>query len=250
MIRKTTAPVSLFFTCLADTFAPDVAFAAVAVLERFGARVDVPLSQTCCGQTAANSGNFREARRMAAKFLTVFDGEGYIVSPSGSCAATVKHVYPALFRDEPRMLARVRAVGERVYELSQFLVDVLGVTDPGSTFEGKVTYHDSCRLLRGLGVGSAPRALLRAIPGVELVEMAESDGCCGFHAAFSVRYPQVSCAMAERKLERILETGAQYVTSADLGCLFNIGGLISRSGHPVKAVHLAEVLAGPVEAAQ
>jgi L-lactate dehydrogenase complex protein LldE len=128
-------------------------------------------------------------------------------------------------------------------------VDVLGVTDPGSAFAGKVTYHDSCRLLQGPGAGSAPRALLRAIPGVELVEMDESDRCCGFDAAFAVRHPHVSAAMAERTLERILETGAQFVASADLGCLFTIGGLISRSGHPVKAVHLAEVLAGPAEAA-
>lgn len=250
MTRKRPVPVSLFFTCLADTFAPRVAFAAVAVLERFGARVDVPLSQTCCGQPAANSGNFQEARRMAAKFLSDFDGDGYIVSPSGSCAAMVKNLYPVLFRDEPRMLARARAVGERVYELSQFLVDVLGVVDPGSTFEGKVTYHDSCHLLRGLGVASAPRTLLRAIPGVELVEMAESDRCCGFGGTFAVTHPGISCAMVERKLDRILETGARYVTSADLGCLLNIEGLISRSGHPVKAVHLAEVLAGAVEGAR
>jgi L-lactate dehydrogenase complex protein LldE len=241
-------PVSLFFTCLADAFSPDVCFATAAVLERFGAQVTVPLSQTCCGQPAFNSGNRKEARKMAAKFLSAFRGDGYIVTPSGSCAAMVKHMYPALFRDEPAMLSLAYSVGERVFELSQFLVDVLGVTDPRSSFLGKVTYHDSCHLRRGLGVVEAPRTLLRAIPGVELVEMAESDRCCGFGGVFSVKYPQISCRMLDRKIERILETGAQYVTSGDLGCLMNIDGLISRSGYPVRAIHLAEILAGDREA--
>ena len=244
MDPQRSVPVSLFFTCLADAFYPRVAFAAVEVLERFGATVRVPLSQTCCGQPAFNSGNRKEARAMARKFLLSFPGDGYIVTPSGSCAAMVKHGYPALFRDEPRTLALAHAVGERVYELSQFLVDVLGVSDPKSGFSGKVTYHDSCHLRRGLGVTEAPRKLLRAIPGVEFVEMEESDRCCGFGGVFSVKYPQISCRMTERKVERILATGAAYVTSGDLGCLMNIDGMISRFGYPVKAVHLAEILAG------
>lgn len=244
MEPKGRIPVSLFFTCLADAFSPGVCHAAVEVLERFGAAVRVPLSQTCCGQPAFNSGNRKEARAMARKFLLSFPGEEYIVTPSGSCAAMVKHGYPALFRDEPRMLARARAVGERIYELSQFLVDVLGVTDPRSDFSGKVTYHDSCHLRRGLGVVEPPRRLLRAIPGVQFVEMEESDRCCGFGGVFSIKHPQISCRMTERKLERILATGAAYVTSGDLGCLLNIGGLISRYGYPVKTIHLAEILAG------
>jgi len=247
MDPKGPIPVSLFFTCLADAFSPGVCSATVEVLERFGATVRVPLSQTCCGQPAFNSGNRKEARAMARKFLLSFPDDGYIVTPSGSCAAMVKHGYPVLFRDEPRTLARARAVGERIYELSQFLVDVLGVTDPKSDFSGKVTYHDSCHLRRGLGVVSAPRKLLRAIPGVEFVEMEESDRCCGFGGVFSLKYPQVSCKMTERKVERILATGASYVTSGDLGCLLNIGGLISRIGYPVKAIHLAEILAGGTE---
>jgi L-lactate dehydrogenase complex protein LldE len=244
MDPQRSIPVSLFFTCLADAFYPRVAFAAVTVLERFGAAVRVPLSQTCCGQPAFNSGNRKEARAMARKFLLSFPGEGYIVTPSGSCAAMVKHGYPVLFRDEPRTLALAHAVGERVYELSQFLVEELGVTDPGSDFAGKVTYHDSCHLRRGLGVVEAPRTLLRAIPGVEFVEMEESDRCCGFGGVFSVKYPQISCRMTEQKVERILATGASWVTSGDLGCLMNIDGLFSRVGYPVKAIHLAEVLAG------
>ncbi len=244
MDPKGAIPVSLFFTCLADAFSPGVCFAAVEVLERFGASVRVPLSQTCCGQPAFNSGNRKEARAMARKFLQSFPGEGFIVTPSGSCAAMVKHGYPVLFRDEPRMLALARAAGERIYELSQFLVEVLGVTDPKSSFTGKVTYHDSCHLRRGLGVIEPPRTLLRAIPGVELVEMEESDRCCGFGGVFSVKYPQISCRMTEHKIERILATGAAYVTCGDLGCLLNIGGMISRYGHPVKPIHLAEILAG------
>jgi L-lactate dehydrogenase complex protein LldE len=183
---------------------------------------------------------------MARKFLRSFPDDGPIVTPSGSCAAMVKHGYPVLFRDEPRMLVRARSVGERIFELSQFLVDVLGVTDPKSDFIGKVTYHDSCHLRRGLGVVEAPRKLLRTVPGVEFVEMEESDRCCGFGGVFSLKYPQISCKMTERKVERILATGATYVTSGDLGCLLNIGGLISRIGYPVKAIHLAEILAGKV----
>jgi L-lactate dehydrogenase complex protein LldE len=181
---------------------------------------------------------------MARNFLRSFPEEGYIVTPSGSCAAMVKHGYPVLFRDEPRTLSLVRRVCERIYELSQFLVDVLGVTDPKSPFSGKVTYHDSCHLRRGLGVVEAPRALLRAIPGVEFVEMEESERCCGFGGVFSVKHPRISCKMTERKIEKILATGAAYVTSGDAGCLMNIGGMISRYGYPVKAIHLAEILAG------
>ncbi len=234
---------SLFFTCLADAFRPQVARAAVTVLERFGVDVRVPLSQTCCGQPAFNSGNRKEARKMAARLLRALDGDGYIVTPSGSCAAMVKHGYPALFRDEPLLLAAAHRAGERIYELSQFLVEILGVTDPGSGFRGKVTYHDSCHLRRGLGVVAPPRTLLSSIPGVEFVEMEESDRCCGFGGVFSVKYPHISCAMTRRKLDRILATGAQYVTSGDLGCLLNIDGMISRAGHPVKALHIAEILA-------
>ncbi len=187
---------------------------------------------------------------MARRFLEAFSGEGYIVTPSGSCAAMVKNEYPVLFRDEPQALSLALDVGERIYELSQFLVDVLGVSDPQSTFRGKVTYHDSCHLRRGLGVTEAPRKLLRAIPGVTLVEMADSDRCCGFGGVFSVKFPHVSCQMAEDKIERILATGARYVTSGDLGCLMNVGGMISRYGYPVRAVHLAEILAGTVEGAR
>ncbi|MEW6720232.1 MAG: (Fe-S)-binding protein [Thermodesulfobacteriota bacterium] len=244
MDPKGPVPVSLFFTCLADAFAPGVCFATVEVLERFGAQVRVPLSQTCCGQPAFNTGNRKEARAMARKFLRSFPEDGYIVTPSGSCASMVKHGYPVLFRDEPRTLALARAASERIYELSQFLVEVLGVTDPKSSFTGKVTYHDSCHLRRGLGVVDPPRTLLRAIPGVKLVEMEESDRCCGFGGVFSVKHPQVSCRMTEQKIERILATGASYVTAGDLGCLLSIGGMISRHGYPVKAVHLAEILAG------
>jgi L-lactate dehydrogenase complex protein LldE len=247
MALKRPIPVSLFFTCLADAFFPRVCFATAAVLERFGAEVRVPLSQTCCGQPAFNSGNRREARKMARKFLSAFAGEGYIVTPSGSCAAMVKNEYPALFRDEPGMLSLALLAGERIYELSQFLVDVLGVADPLSTFRGKVTYHDSCHLRRGLGVTEAPRKLLRAIPGVTLVEMEESDRCCGFGGVFSIKYPHISCRMVDDKIERILATGAPIVTSGDIGCLMNIGGMISRCGYPVRAVHLAEILAGDVE---
>jgi L-lactate dehydrogenase complex protein LldE len=181
---------------------------------------------------------------VARKLLRSLPDEGYIVTPSGSCAAMVRDGYPVLFRDEPRTLALARSVSERTYELCRFLVDVLGVTDPGSSFAGKVTYHDSCQPPRGPGSPDPPRTLLRSIPGVELVEMEEAGRCCGFGGVFSVRNSSISCRMTERKVERILATGAAYVASADLGCLLNIGGMISRYGYPVKAVHLAEILAG------
>lgn len=247
MAPRLPTRVSLFSTCLADTFFPNVCFATVAVLERFGVEVRVPPSQTCCGQPAYNSGNRREARTMAARFLSVFEDEDYIVTPSGSCAAMVKNEYPVLFRDEPGILSRSRALGERVYELTQFLVEILGVTEPRSSFRGKVTYHDSCHLRRGLGVSEAPRKLLRAIPGVEFVEMKESERCCGFGGVFAMKYPGISCRMVDRKIERILETGAAFVTSGDAGCLMNIDGAVSRTGYPVRAVHIAEILAGSLE---
>jgi L-lactate dehydrogenase complex protein LldE len=236
--------VSLFFTCMADAFLPGVCFAAVEVLERFGVRVDVPLSQTCCGQPAFHSGNRREARAMARKLLRSLPADGYVVTPSCSCAAMVRDGYPVLFRDEPKTLALARSLGERTYELSRFLVDVLGVTDPKSPFTGRVTYHESCTLPKTPGTLDPARRLLRAIPGATLVEMEEPGSCCGFGGAFSFRHPQISCAMTERKIERILETGAACVTMADVGCLVNLAGMISRYGYPVKALHLAEVLAG------
>ncbi len=234
--------VSLFFTCMADAFYPGVCFAATEVLERFGVKVNVPLSQTCCGQPAFHTGNRKEARIVARKLLRSFPDDGYIVTPSCSCATMVRDGYPVLFRDEPRTLALARSFSERTYELSRFLVDVLGVTDPKSPFAGKVTYHESCRLPKVPGSADPPRTLLRAIPGLTLVEMEEASGCCGFGGVFSIHHPQVSCAITERKIERILATGAACVTSADLGCLLNLAGMISRYGYPVKALHLAEAL--------
>ena len=246
MDPKGPVSVSLFFTCTADAFSPGVCFAAAEVLERFGAKVHAPMSQTCCGQPAFHTGNRKEARTVARKLLRSFPDDGYIVTPSGSCATMVRDGFPVLFRDEPRTLALARSFAERTYELSRFLVDVLGVTDPKSPFSGKATYHESCRLPQATGAGAAdpPRTLLRAIPGLALVEMEEAGRCCGFGGVFSVRHPQISCAITQRKIDRILATGAEYVVSADMGCLLNIGGMISRYGYPVKAIHLAEVLAG------
>jgi L-lactate dehydrogenase complex protein LldE len=248
MDPKGPVSVSLFVSCPADAFAPDVCFAATEVLERFGVKVEVPLSQTCCGQPAFFTGNRKEARAVARKLLRSFPGDGYVVTPSGSCASMVRDGFPVLFRDEPRTLSAARAFAERTYELSRFLVAVLGVTDPKSPFTGRVTYHESCRLPKGPGAADPPRTLLRAIPGVRLVEMEEAERCCGFGGPFSVRHPQISCAMTERKIERILATGADYVATADMGCLLNIRGMISRYGYPVKAIHLAQILAGPPRA--
>lgn len=238
-------PVTLFFTCLADTFRPEIALSTVAVLERFDCRVTVPLSQTCCGQPPFNAGNRPEARAMAIRFLKRFAAtEGYIVTPSGSCAAMVRHGYPALFRDEPIFLSKALDVGARTHELTSFLVDVLGVTDPKSDFKGVVAYHESCHLKRGMGVSAQPKSLLRAIPGVTLVDLAEADRCCGFGGLFSVKEPRISEAMVARKAECVVASGASIVTGGDYGCLMNIGGFLSRAGYPVAALHIAEILAG------
>ncbi len=244
MDSKGSVSASLFFTCLADAFHPEVCFATVEVLERFGVEVDVPLAQTCCGLPAFHTGNRREARILARKLLRSFPPGGYVVTPSASCAAMVHEGYPVLFRDEPKTLSLARSFSERTYELSRFLVDVLGVTDPKSPFTGTVTRHESCRMPKKPGSPDPVHLLLAAVPGISLVEMEDPGLCCGFGGAFSVHHPQISCAMTEKKIERILASGASYVVSTDPGCLLNLEGMISRYGYPVKAVHLAEVLAG------
>ena len=235
---------SLLVTCLADMFYPEVGVSVVRLLRGLGVAVDFPADQTCCGLPFFNSGYHREAARLARRTVKLFSGSEHVVVPSGSCAWMVKKEYPGLARDDPKARAEALALAGRTYELSQLLVKVLKVTSLPTDFRGRVTYHDSCHLLRGLGESRAPRALLRGAAGVELVELPGADQCCGFGGSFAVRLPEVSAAILGKKLASVEATGADYLVSCDPGCLMQMGGGLSRRGSQVKAVHLAQILAG------
>jgi L-lactate dehydrogenase complex protein LldE len=235
--------VTLFIQCLVDTTWPHVGEAMVRVLEGLGLDLDCPADQTCCGQPAFNSGYRREARAAARRFIEIFEGAGPIVSPSGSCVHMVRHHYPELFEDEPRWRERAERIAARTYEFTEFLVDVQKVEDVGASYRGRVTYHDSCHLLRGIRVREQPRRLLRKVAGLTLVEMKNSDYCCGFGGAFAVKYPDISAAMVNDKVDHIVNSGADAVVGCDTGCLLNIAGAVSRRGLTIKTMHMAEILA-------
>jgi L-lactate dehydrogenase complex protein LldE len=235
--------VTLFVQCIVDGIYPEVAEAMVRIFDHLGIDVEYPQDQTCCGQPAFNSGYRKAARKAATHFIEVFERAPFIVCPSGSCVAMVRHHYAELFADDPAWRTRAEDVGRRTYELSEFLVDVLGVTDLGANYNGRVTYHDSCHLLRTLGVKSQPRALLARIRGLEFVEMADSDRCCGFGGTFSVKYPEVSTAMVAEKVANILSTGADIVVGCDMACLMNIQGYLSRHNYSVQVKHISQLLA-------
>lgn len=237
-------PVSLFIQCLVDSMFPEVGTAMVNVFNRLGIPIAYPDGQTCCGQPAYNSGYRREARAAASHFIEVFAGSGPIVCPSGSCVHMVRHHYPELFADDPVWAERARAVGARTFELTEYLVDVLGITDVQAAFPGIVTYHDSCHLSRGLGIVRQPRLLLENVRGLRVIEMTNSDTCCGFGGTFSINYPEISVAMVDEKITNILNTGADAVVGCDISCLMNIQGRLSRRGEKVKVLHIAQILAG------
>ena len=231
-------------TCLGDMFFPEVGVAMVTLLRRLGVTVDFPQGQTCCGMPLFNSGYHHDAAIVAARTVRLFAGSEHVVVPSGSCAWMVKTEYPGLLKDDPALAALALELAKKTYELSQFLVDVLGVTSVESSFRGKVTYHDSCHLLRGLGESRAPRVLLRGVKGCELVELPGSDECCGFGGSFSVRLPEVSTAILDKKLANAESTGVDCLVACDAGCLMQMGGGLSRRGSRLRAMHLAQVLAG------
>ena len=235
--------VSLFVTCVVDQLFPKVGLAMADVLERLGYSVAFPEDQTCCGQPAFNSGWWDEARQVARHFLNVFEGTDYIVVPSGSCTSMVAHHFADLFQEEPETLHRAHALEPRVYEFSKFLVDVAKVEDVGARFPHTVTYHDSCHALRELGVKAGPRRLLSAVQGLTLKEMDIAEECCGFGGTFSVKFDEISGGMVRTKVASIARTGADYVVSIDSSCLMQIQGALLRAGSPVRALHLAEVLA-------
>ena len=226
-----------------DTFFPEAGEAPVRLLRRFGAAPVFPKGQTCCGQPAFNAGYEAESRAAAAHFLSVFGGDDPIVTPSGSCAAMVKHHYPDLFRDDPGMLRKARRAGERIHELSQFLVRVAEAHETGLRGEGAVTYHSSCHLTRSLGVREEPLLLLQSMKGATFVPMADAARCCGFGGTFMAKLPEVSCVLAEEKAAAIEATGADTVTGCDSGCLMNIADAMRRRGTKIRVAHMAQLLA-------
>ena len=233
----------LFITCLAEQFFPDVLKGMVGLLERLGVQVDFPEEQTCCGQPFFNSGYRNQARDLAVKWLKVFGRtDGFIVSPSGSCVDTVRHHFPELFPPGSAEHRQAVDVAARTFEFTQFLVQQLKVTDVGARFPRKVTYHASCHLLRGLAARDEPKALLRAVQGLELVPLPGEETCCGFGGSFSVIYPEVSKAMMEAKVRAIESTGADVVAVGDAGCIMNIAGGLRQAGSPIRAMHLIEIL--------
>jgi L-lactate dehydrogenase complex protein LldE len=228
--------VALFVTCLNDTFFPGTGIAVVRLLERLGHEVVFPEAQTCCGQMHLNTGYRSEALELARRFAKVFaDGE-VVVAPSASCVATVRHEYPRL---DPSLAG----LGGRVVELSEFLVGRLGVEDVGAEFRHRVAYHPTCHSLRVLRLGDAPLRLLRAVRGLELVDLPQADECCGFGGTFAVKNADTSAAIVADKVENLLATGAEACTAADNSCLLQIGGTLSRRHAGVRALHLAEILA-------
>ncbi|HEV2424006.1 MAG TPA: (Fe-S)-binding protein [Terriglobia bacterium] len=237
--------VALFITCLADQFYPAAGEAAVKVLRRLGVEVSFNPEQTCCGQPAFNTGYREESRRVAAHTLDLLSrtDADYVVTPSGSCTSMMRVFYRELFERDPIRSAQAQAMAARVFEFSEFLVKVMKVQDVGARFPHRVAYHDSCHLLRELGVSEEPRRLLRSVRGAELVELDDNRLCCGFGGTFAVKFPEVSVAMGEDKLKAAAAAGAEYLVANDSGCLMHLAGLIHRQGARIKTVHLAEVLA-------
>jgi L-lactate dehydrogenase complex protein LldE len=231
----------LMVTCLGDAFFPEVGIATVRLLRRLGVEVAFPRDQTCCGQPHFNSGYRADARAVAEHTIKVFSGADKVVTPSGSCAAMVKLEYPELFEQNTSGHARAEDLARRTHELSDFLVNVLGIEDVGARFAKRVTYHMACHL-RGLGLEKEPIRLLRQVKDLDFVPLERADECCGFGGSFSVRFPQISGAMVRDKARLIEQTGADAVVATDSGCLMNIAGYLHRKGSNIQVLHMAQVL--------
>jgi L-lactate dehydrogenase complex protein LldE len=237
--------VGLFVTCLVDLMRPSIGFAALRLLEDAGCEVVVPATQTCCGQPGWNSGDRASARALAAKLIEEFEDCPHVVVPSGSCAGMIRKHFPEVFADDAGMRARAERLGARSYELTEFLTKVAHRPKIAASFDGEVTYHDSCSGLRELGVKAQPRQLLAKVAGLKLVEMQECETCCGFGGTFSIKYGDISSEMAERKCAHIAASGVKAVVLGDLGCMLNIEGRLRRRGdRKTRVLHVAEVLAG------
>ncbi|MDX1904495.1 MAG: (Fe-S)-binding protein [Thermonemataceae bacterium] len=237
--------VDLFIPCFIDQLRPQVAWATMKVLEKLGCRVRYKAKQTCCGQPAYNAGYWKEACSVAEKFLDDFDDENaYVVAPSASCIGMVRNHYETLLKHQQTSLEKYYALQSRAFELTEFIVDVLGIEKVENLhFPHKVTYHDSCSALRECMISEAPRLLLSHIKGLELVEMAHTDTCCGFGGTFATKFPAISVAMAEQKVENALQTDAEYVVSTDYSCLMHLEAYSQKNGKFIKFLHIAELLA-------
>ncbi|MBI2216588.1 MAG: (Fe-S)-binding protein [Candidatus Rokubacteria bacterium] len=237
---------ALMITCLGDVFYPEVGVRIVRLLRKLGVTVEFPEGQTCCGMPLFNSGYHDGAARAARRVVEIFANAEHVVVPSGSCAWMVKHEYPGLLED-PGLRREAEALAARTWELSQFLVQVLGRTRFTTEIGGRLAYHDSCHLLRGLHESVTPRTLLSRLEGAETVELPASDECCGFGGSFSVRLPEVSSAILDRKLDNLAKSGADCLVACDAGCLMQIRGGLARRGSPLRAAHLVEVLGDPLD---
>ena len=237
--------VQLMVTCLVDTFFPEIGEDMVRVLERLGVVVEFPPGQTCCGQPAFNAGLRSQARPLAEHTIRTFESlPGEVIIPSGSCAAMLRHGYLELFSEDAPWLERARSLAARTYEFSEYLVDHLGVADIGARWQGRLTYHASCHLLRGLGVDRQPRLLLSHVHEAEVLELPHADECCGFGGVFSLEHPEISAEMLKRKIGNLESTKSPTLVVCDTGCLMHIQGGLKRQKKPQRVVHLAQVLAG------
>ena len=237
--------VGFLVTCLVDLMRPSIGFAALELLEGAGVEVFVPPTQTCCGQPAYNSGDRADSIALARKLVDEFERCDYLVAPSGSCTGMVRTHYGDLLNDDPAYAERAARLAAKTHELTDFLVNVLKIQSVPGTLSGRVTYHDSCAGLREMGVKEQPRALLATMPGIELIEMAECETCCGFGGTFSIKFGEISARLADNKCQHIANSGAEAVVLGDLGCMLNIEGRLRRRGDAkTRVLHIAEVLAG------
>ena len=242
-------PVSLFVTCIIDMMYPKTGISVVEILDHLGIEVRFPRAQTCCGQPAFNAGFWNDARQVARQFLTAFEDAEVIVTPSGSCAAMVRHYYPELFAEDPAWHDRAVWVASITWEFTEYLVDGLGITDLGATLPPtRVAFHDACHGLRLLGLKTQVRDLAGAVEGVTVTEMAESDRCCGFGGLFAVKMPDISGAMLQRKTGHIAASDADCVVTGDCSCLMQMNGGLSRQGEQQRVLHIADLLARGLEA--
>ena len=240
-IKGACIEVSLFIPCLVNLLMPKIGDSTAATLERCGVSVSYR-GEVCCGQPAFNSGHWEEAKKMARRFLDVYRDADSIVCPSGSCVSMVRKQYPRLFADEPKYHDKALSLGGRLFEFTEFLIKQMGLSELDAFFPGKVTIHDSCHLNRELGIKEETRALLRMVRGLEIVEMEESDRCCGFGGVFSVKFPEISAAMASKKADNIISTGVETVIVSDPGCIMQIKGYLEKRQEKQRVLHIAELL--------
>ncbi|RYE20581.1 MAG: (Fe-S)-binding protein [Sphingobacteriales bacterium] len=234
--------VQLFIPCFVDQLYPETGMNMVKVLEKLGCNVTYNPKQTCCGQPAFNAGYQDDAKAVAQKFVNDFDGDGYIVGPSGSCTGFVRNYYNDMLENSSNRILSDKVRG-KMYEFTEFLTEILKVEDIGAAFEGKATYHDACGALRECGIKQGPRKLLENVKGLELVEMKECETCCGFGGTFAVKYEPISLGMAQTKVKSAMDTGATYMISTDVSCMMHIQGYINKNGLPMQTIHIADILA-------